>query len=170
MSGATFGRKGASVATVNLAARRPRFPAGESAPPRQASEPDPDLAARRAAFLAAERARPRQEARRDEDFAAPRPADRPPIAPKSLTKAYMRWFFGGGLSAHRFYLGFPASAIIQLMLTPISYVMVMNKSSAGLVVASAASFWLVADAFLIPGLVRRANERGRGASLASTFG
>jgi hypothetical protein len=49
----------------------------------------------------------------------------------------MHWFFGGGLSAHRFYLGFPASAIIQLMLTPISYVLLMNKSPAGLMVASA---------------------------------
>lgn len=144
MSGATFGRKGAA--------------------------PTPDLAARRAAFLAEERARPCQEARRDEEFAGPRPRDRAPIVPKSMRRAYMHWFFGGGLSAHRFYLGFPASAIIQLMLTPISYVMVMNKSPAGLMVASAASLWLLGDAFLLPGLLRRANERGRGPSPASTFG
>jgi hypothetical protein len=36
-------------------------------------------------------------------------------------------------------------------------------------VASAATLWLLTDAFLIPGLLRRANERGRGSSLASTF-
>jgi TM2 domain-containing membrane protein YozV len=168
MTGAAFGRKGA-VRAPDLAARRPAFPAEERPRPPQDAGLDPDLAARRAVFLAEERARPRQEARRDEDLADARPRDRALVAPKSMTKAYMRWFFGGGLSAHRFYLGFPASAIIQLMLTPISYIMVMNKSSAGLIVASAASFWLVADAFLIPGLVRRANERGRGTSLAATF-
>jgi TM2 domain-containing membrane protein YozV len=143
MSGATFGRK--------------------------VGGPDPDLAARRAAFLAAERARPRQDARPDEGFTGPRPSGRALLPPKSMFRAYMHWFFGGGLSAHRFYLGFPASAIIQLMLTPISYVLLINKSPAGLMVASAATLWLLTDAFLIPGLLRRANERGRGSSLASTF-
>jgi len=169
MSGATFGRKGAAMAKTGLAAPRAVFPVEERAGPRQEPRSDADLAARRAAFLAEERARPRQEARPDPDFGGPRPIARAPIVPKSMYRAYIRWFFGGGLSAHRFYLGFPASAIIQLMLTPISYVMLMNKSPAGLVVASGASLWLVADAFLIPGLVRRANERGRGPSLASTF-
>ena len=144
MSGATFGRKNTAAAAAEMAARR-------------------------AAFLAEERARPRQERRPDDAFGRPRPDARPPIAPKSMFRAYMHWLFGGGLSAHRFYLGFPASAIIQLMLTPISYVMLINKSPAGLILASAASLWLLGDAFLIPGLLRRANERGRGPSLVSTF-
>src|SRR5206468_9772784 len=112
MSGATFGRKGA-VRAPDLAARRPVFPAEERPRPPQDAGPDPDLAARRAAFLAEERVRPRQEARRHEDPADTRPRHRPLVAPTSMTKAYMRWLFGGGLSAHRFYLGFPASAIIQ---------------------------------------------------------
>ena len=167
MSGATFGRKGAGRASY-FPASQAAFGAAERGRLQQDMPVEDDLAVRRAAFLAEERARPRQESR-VEDFARPRNDTRPPIAPKSMTKAYVRWFFGGGLSAHRFYLGFPASAIIQLMLTPISYVMLINKSPAGLVLASAASLWLVGDAFLIPGLLRRANERGRGASLVSTF-
>ncbi|MBV9881570.1 MAG: TM2 domain-containing protein, partial [Sphingomonadaceae bacterium] len=80
MSGATFGRKGSAAAQT-------------------------DLAARRAAFLAAERARPQQEPRLGDELLAPRQG--PPIAPKATGTAYVLWFFAGGLSAHRFYLGFP---------------------------------------------------------------
>lgn len=157
MSGATFGRKGSAAAAVDSFGRQESAAAAA------------DLAARRAAFLAEERARPRQEARPEDDIAGPRASKRTLVAPKSTYRAYLHWFFGGGLSAHRFYLGYPASAIIQLMLTPISYVLLMNKSPVGLMVASAASCWLIGDAFLIPGLLRRANERGRGTSLGSTF-
>ena len=168
MSGATFGRKGAGPGR-DPAPRLPAFPQAERGQLGPQAPVDDDLAARRAAFLAAERARPREEARPDDDLPGPRSNGRQLVAPKSMYRAYMHWFFGGGLSAHRFYLGYPASAIIQLMLTPISYVMVMNGSPAGLVVASGATLWFVADAFLLPGLLRRANERGRGSAPASTF-
>ena len=75
----------------------------------------------------------------------------------------------GGFSAHRFYLGFPASAIIQLMLTPIGYAMLMSKSSNGLLLVPAAGLWILADAFLIPGMVAKANERARDFALGTTF-
>ena len=68
-----------------------------------------------------------------------------------------------------FYLGYRISAIFQLMLTPLGYAMLMTKSSTGLLLVPAAGLWILADAFLIPGMVTAANERARGASLASTF-
>ncbi len=146
MTGATFGRKGAAIASA------------------------PDLAAKRAAFLAAERARShgierrggeRREPERSFTFAA---TSAPPVyAPQKKTRtAYLFWFFLGGFSAHRFYLGFPVSATIQLMLTPLGYAMVLSKSVAGLVILIGRGGWLLADAVLIPGLVRRANERSAG--------
>jgi TM2 domain-containing membrane protein YozV len=150
MSGATFGRKGAA--------------------------PSADLAARRAAFLAEERARaaaaPAGEERQpgvESGFARAPLADRPYIARKSNGTAYLLWFFLGGFSAHRFYLGFPASGIIQLLLTPIGYAMLLSKSPAGLIFPIASGLWILADAFLIPSLVTKANERSRGLSLTSTF-
>jgi TM2 domain-containing membrane protein YozV len=142
MSGASFGRKGSATAQS-------------------------DLAARRAAFLAAERARPRQEPRPDEELIAPRQG--PPIAPKAAGTAYVLWFFAGGLSAHRFYLGFPVSGIMQLVLTPTGYMLMLSKSPSGLLVTVVAGLWILADAFLIPGMIRKANARGRGVNLASTF-
>ena len=135
---------------------------------------DPDLAARRAAFLAAERARaaaaPAREGRGlDDEFGRPRMIERPYVPRKTMGTAYLLWFFLGGVSAHRFYLGYRISAIFQLMLTPLGYAMLMTKSSAGLLLVPAAGLWILADAFLIPGMVTAANERARGSSLASTF-
>ena len=149
MSGATFGRKGAA--------------------------PDPDLAARRAAFLAAERARAAAppSARIAQDVARglepPAPTEQPYVSRKTMGTAYLLWFFLGGVSAHRFYLGYRASAIIQLLLTPISYAMMMSKSPSGLLTMPIAGLWVLIDAFLIPGMVNKANERARELSLATTF-
>jgi len=144
MSGASFGRKGAG--------------------------PDPDLAARRAAFLAQERARPKTEpAAATDEFDRPRLTERPYVSTKTMGTAYLLWFFLGGFSAHRFYLGFSTSAIIQLLVTPIGYAMLMSKSPAGFIFVGAGALWLLADAFMIPGLVGKANERARGVSLGSTF-
>lgn len=56
----------------------------------------------------------------------------------SMLLAYVLWIFLGLLSAHRFYLGRPKSAIIQILLCLIAV---------GLI-------WVLIDAFLIPGMVR----------------
>jgi TM2 domain-containing membrane protein YozV len=151
MSGATFGRKGAGL--------------------------DPDLAARRAAFLAAERARPQQAASpeggsdlgTEDGFSRPRLIERAYVPRKTMGTAYLLWFFLGGLSAHRFYLGFRISAIIQMLLTPLGYAMLLTKSPVGLLAVPAAGLWILADAFLIPSMVAKANERAREHSYASTF-
>lgn len=52
--------------------------------------------------------------------------------------AYLLWFFLWFLSGHRFYLGRPASAILQIL----SYFILI-----GLV-------WAIIDVFLIPGMIR----------------
>lgn len=133
---------------------------------------DPDMAARRAAFLAEERARAAAapaERKHDDTFDRPRLTERPYMPRKTMGTAYLLWFFLGGASAHRFYLGYRVSGIFQLILTPLGYAMLMTKSSTGLLLVPIAGLWILADAFLIPGMVAAANERARGSSLASTF-
>ena len=140
MSGASFGRKGAGA--------------------------DQALAARRAAFLAEERARAHQAPPR-EDY---RPSAPPVhVREKSLGTAYLLWFFLGGLSVHRFYLGFSTSGAIQLGLVMLGYGLIFSKSSAGLLFLLAWSVWLLADAVLILAMHRKANERIRPASLGPVF-
>ncbi len=65
----------------------------------------------------------------------------------SLVLAYLFWFFLGIVSAHRFYLGRPVSAALQIL----SYFIAI-----GLI-------WLLVDVFLIPGMARdkRARMRAR---------
>jgi TM2 domain-containing membrane protein YozV len=147
MSGATFGRKGAAQ--------------------------DADLVARRAAFLAEERARAQSANadRREVDDDLPRAplAERRYAPEKTAGVAYLLWFFLGGVSAHRFYLGFHASAIVQLIMTPTAYAMMIAKSPAGVVLLVVAGIWILVDAAFIPGMVNKANARGRGDAVASVF-
>ena len=56
----------------------------------------------------------------------------------SVAVAYGLWFFLGFLSGHRFYLGRPVSAILQIL----SFLVLIGF------------VWLLVDAFLIPAMVR----------------
>ena len=56
----------------------------------------------------------------------------------SVGLAYALWFFLGIVSAHRFYLGRPGTAILQIL----SYLVLVGF------------IWLLVDAFLIPSMVR----------------
>ena len=56
---------------------------------------------------------------------------------KSAGAAYLLWFFLGFLSAHRFYLGKPISAILQI----VSYFFLIGF------------VWWVLDFFLIPSII-----------------
>ena len=58
---------------------------------------------------------------------------------RSTGTAYLLWIFLGVLSAHRFYLRRPGSAILQI---------VLNCLLVGLI-------WTAFDLFLIPGMVRQ---------------
>jgi len=143
MSGATFGRKGS---------------AGDAAA---------DLAARRAAFLAAERARPGSSNRdADEIFQATRPLNLPE---KTTGMAYLLWFFLGGFGAHRFYLGYAASGTVQAILGPFCWVMLLTGALWAIFPLIGAGLWILADAFVIPSLVRDANRRIRQRSVGTVF-
>lgn len=56
----------------------------------------------------------------------------------STAVAYLLWLFLWFVSAHRFYLGRPATAILQIL----SYFILIGF------------VWLLIDAFLIPGMIR----------------
>jgi TM2 domain-containing membrane protein YozV len=147
MSGASFGRRGIA--------------------------PEPDMAARRAAFLAEERARAGRVGQSGDpvrEGARPLPPAEPIfVREKSAGTAYLLWFILGGLSAHRFYLGFTTSAMIQLAITPLGYALLISKSPAGVAFVLGGALWLLADAFLIPGLTRTANARLRRLTVATVF-
>lgn len=65
---------------------------------------------------------------------------------KTALVAYLLWFFLGLFGAHNFYLKRPGVAVTQLILTLT-------------VVGSAiTAVWVLVDAFLIPGWVRRQNN------------
>ena len=147
MSGASFGRKGG----------------GEFAAPAA----DATLAARRAAFLAEERARRDQPQARDEFGAAPRTPVF--VREKSTGTAYLLWFFLCGLSAHRFYLGYSTSAVIQLALMPIGYAMVFAGSLAGALPIFAGGLWMLGDVFAIPSMARQANRKARDRAVGTVF-
>lgn len=63
----------------------------------------------------------------------------------NVVLAYVFWFFLGIVSAHRFYLGRPGSAILQILTYFIAIGFV----------------WWVVDLFLIPRLVRDKQEKIR---------
>ena len=63
----------------------------------------------------------------------------------SVAVAYLLWFFLGILSAHRFYLGRPGTAILQI----VSYLVIIGF------------IWSFVDGFLIPGMIRARQEQMR---------
>ena len=63
-------------------------------------------------------------------------------ASKSTGAAYLLWLFTGLLSGHRFYLGRPGTAILQIL----SYFILVGF------------IWLLVDAFLIPGMIQAHNH------------
>ena len=65
---------------------------------------------------------------------------------KTALVAYLLWFFLGLFGAHNFYLGRTGVAVTQLILSLIVVGMIITI------------FWVLVDAFLIPGWVRRQNN------------
>lgn len=153
MAGATFGRKGVHAAMP--AGRRARF----IAPPAPSAEDE--MAQRREAFLAAERARNGQRSATERDAAANDPVVAAPIfvRGKSLAIAYALWAVLGGISAHRFYLGFPLAGIAQTALWYISLMFWMAGHEPALFSMSAGLLWILADVVLLPGMRNAANDR-----------
>ena len=124
-----------------------------------------ELAAKRAAFLAEERARPRSE----RAAGASTSSYNPYVREKSLGTAYVLWFFFGGVSAHRFYLGFQLSAVMQASLMPLTWALLLSGSAAFFYTMCAAFLWLLADLALMPGMQQEANKRLRDRSVGEVF-
>ncbi len=154
MAGATFGRKGAAAAAP--AGRRARF----IAPPVPGS--DDEMALRREAFVAAERARSGQATKADPMASAERAKKEGlPAFPgrKTLAVAYSLWFMLWAISAHRFYLGRWITGIVQTLLWYVSLMFWMAGHDLALYPLVTGLTWIGIDLFLIPGLLRAANER-----------
>lgn len=128
-----------------------------------------EMARRREAFLAAERARNPASHQSAPPPQLGSPGGRSAGGHKSLALAYILWFGCGAVSAHRFYLGFTTLAIVQVSLWFVGWMMVAAGIYVALIFPLAAAFWLVVDAFLMPGLCRRANERRRQFQVAGAF-
>lgn len=73
-------------------------------------------------------------------------------ASKSTGTAFLLWFLTWYVSGHRFYLGRPGTAILQIL----SYFVLVGF------------IWILIDAFLIPGMIRDHNDRER-ARLIESF-
>jgi TM2 domain-containing membrane protein YozV len=76
---------------------------------------------------------------------------------KSAGVAYALWFFLGMFGAHRFYLNRSGSAAAQLVITMMSFVLMIVLVGAFTLMAVA--FWVLIDAFLIPDWIRIHNNR-----------
>jgi TM2 domain-containing membrane protein YozV len=169
MSGG-FGRKG-----VVAGAPVPRAMESAMGNPRpSASGPDAGLSPEAKAFIAAERSRSIDERRPAEQRTMSAAESAMRLAPtkaksdRSMVVAYVLWWFGAMLAAHRFYLGAYRSALAQLGLFwgGLAIASVMSKKSSiwidglavpppGIMMILACMIWVLLDVFLIPGLTRR---------------
>jgi TM2 domain-containing membrane protein YozV len=77
---------------------------------------------------------------------------------KSMGVAYLLWFFFGGFGGHRFYAGRTQSAVIMLGTVIATHVLALTVSSAFYMVGLIIGIWILADAFLIPGMIREHNN------------
>ncbi len=76
----------------------------------------------------------------------------------SMLLAYVLWYFGAAIAAHRFYIGATQSALIMLGLFFGGLALMLVWPPLGLVSLAAWGLWVLADVALIPGLVRRARS------------
>jgi TM2 domain-containing membrane protein YozV len=152
----TFGRKGSQDAAMTqrvaafAAAERARRISGAGGPAPAEAPPEPS-----AGIV------PPGRGATPPSGGAPSPGAGP-VREKSLALAYVFWFGCSTVGAHRFYLGFPLSAMLQACLWLGGWLMVLAGFFPVLLAVIAAAIWMLADMFLIPGLARQANARLRG--------
>jgi TM2 domain-containing membrane protein YozV len=77
-------------------------------------------------------------------------------AKKSTGVAYVLWFFLGGLGVHRFYLDRSGSGIVMAIISVLSWLTVFI--GIGVIGLTVIGVWWLVDAFLIPGIIVRANQ------------
>ena len=179
MTARTFGRKGLAGDDVAMARRRDAFSAEERARQRLAPQDseDAEMARRREAFLAEERARnQRLQESGGSGAIDPTPATggAAPAYPvivreKSMGAAYALWLVAGGVSAHRFYLGYPVSGAIQGGVWMVSWLMVLSGFLVAFPIMLFAGLSILGDLAAIPKLCRQANERARRQAVPYVF-
>ena len=76
---------------------------------------------------------------------------------RSMTAAYLLWFFLGQFGGHRFYNGKTGSAVAILLLS-IFGIILLAAYGLGLLLLIPVWIWVLADAFLIPGWIRNHNN------------
>lgn len=76
---------------------------------------------------------------------------------KSVLAAYLIWFFLGLFGVHRMYLGRWTSGLLMLLLHGLSWI--TWWIAIGIVGFGILGLWWLVDALLIPGIVRRENDR-----------
>lgn len=159
MSG--FGRKGGAGAMPLSAGEAMARRAGY-VPPAPVAVAEPTPSSELAAFLAAERKRrPESPEPGLSDIAIATPRARRATGgggDKSMLLAYVLWWFACSIGAHRFYLGAYGSGAAMLGLFILSFAVMFVMPPVGLAMLAGWLLWVIADAFLIPGLVRTANQ------------
>lgn len=163
----SFGRKGLAPGSGGGAAPPAMRLRPGGVPVRPAAAPavaDP-YAAQREAFLAAERARLATQRHEDAGAAfapsrSPRPASRGhrmfgDPAERSLILAYVFWNFCSPLGLHRIYCGDRSGGLMQLGLFWGGMAMLLAAPPVGVLLIGAWGLWMLADLFLMPGLMRR---------------
>lgn len=140
---------------------------------------DEEMARRREAFIAEERARSARLATESVGAGAARfgaAGSRPGSSPrpvivreKSLGAAYALWFCFGAVGAHRFYLGFPVSGVILAGAWMTCWMMLLGGFLLAAPVMIFMALWILGDAFFIPSLHRKANERARQNAVPCVF-
>ena len=136
---------------------------------------DDEMARRREAFIASERARqanpaaPQMQSEPRFGFAAA-PTQLAYAGPqKSRGVAYLLWFAFGAVSAHRHYLGYHNSGLVQGAFWFGGWMAILTGNFYLLPLPLIGGLWVLADAFLIPSMVREANSRNRGHNVQHVF-
>jgi len=75
---------------------------------------------------------------------------------KSVGVSYLLWFFLSSLGIHRMYLGRKFSGAMLLILTILGWL--TFAILIGWVFLAVVAIWVLVDAFLLPGIVKAAND------------
>lgn len=185
MSGG-FGRKGVGVGSpIDRGISSPVNPAPRFAT--AAIDADDGLSPEARAFIAAERARQPKEAQSADPMvsaaaSAMRLSPGKRKSSRSMLIAYVLWWWGTPLAAHRFYLGAHRSAVAMLGLFwgGLAIAAMMSKQSSnwvggyavpppGIMMVLIWMIWALLDAFLIPGMMKRYRAANRTDELTHVF-